>query len=106
MLVLFNILCFFCLIQNITEAFYSIGYYDASTTSATKVKDLNLHFVNSPSSEQVADIYRRLVGLTPILQEDEATLPRISISSNTKEKPATEAVESEKFAQYGADILS
>ena len=52
-----------------------------------ELKDLNLHFVNSPSSEQVADIYRRLVGLTPILQEDEATLPPIFISSNTKEKP-------------------
>ena len=61
-----------CTWLDVASAFYSIYYY---STSSNVIMNAGSVFTDAPHSNQVADIYTRMSGLTPLLHEGKLGLP-------------------------------
>lgn len=73
-----------CTWLDVASAFYSIYYY---STSSNVIMNAGSVFTDAPHSNQVADIYTRMSGLTPLLHEDEVNMPTLLDLSGKEQRP-------------------
>lgn len=75
------------LLLGYSSATFSISYYNSNMDNKNMVDNAGLYLGNMPDATHVADLYTRLSGISPILNEADVNLPHLNMLTKQQALP-------------------